>query len=359
MALNYSPKTITDGLVYFLDAGSDKSRYGAELIGDKSDSQYIANQSVTITRTGSFIKAVSNQNTSTPGVWPIGNGGSPITVAANTSYTFRVRGYRPSSSSPAYLYVSGNVDGNLVWLGNALPVTNGWTENTFNTGSNTQIRVGILWSGPTLNSEIYIEEVGLHRNRLHNLINDTVGLEYTNGPTFSFSGYRNILFDGVNDRLETPSTTFNFSAGGTIELWLKLNAINRDQGFFGFNSSSYVNFWMPGSINQMRWEVIGTTASSYNVIYSTTVFTTGVWYHVVGTFDGTNITIYVNGTQETTTVMTNQATTTYTTTVYVGDYNAGGYPSSSNISIVRVYNRPLSLREIKLNYQTQRGRHGI
>ena len=93
MALNYSPKTVTDGLVYFLDAGSDKSRYGAELIGDKSDSQYIANQSVTITRTGSFIKAVSNQNTSTPGVWPIGNGGSPITVAANTSYTFRVRGY--------------------------------------------------------------------------------------------------------------------------------------------------------------------------------------------------------------------------------------------------------------------------
>jgi predicted transcriptional regulator len=94
------------------------------------------------------------------------------------------------------------------------------------------------------------------------------------------------------------------------------------------------------------------------VIYSTTVFTTGVWYHVVGTFDGANMTIYVNGSQEATQVMTNQPTT-YTATTYIGDYNAGGYPSSSNISSVRLYNRPLSAAEIRQNYQALRGRYGL
>lgn len=178
-----------------------------------------------------------------------------------------------------------------------------------------------------------------------------------NGATFNSANNGSMLFDGINDRIEVPSSTYTFT-GGTLEAWIKLNAINRDQGFVGINSGGYVNFWMPGNANQMRWEVIGTTANPYTVIYTTTVFTTGIWYCVTGTFNGTSTTVFVNGVQESTQSMTNQPTS-ITTVAYIGDYNAGGYPSSSNISIVKLYNRPLSNSEILRNFQATRGRFGI
>jgi hypothetical protein len=114
---------------------------------------------------------------------------------------------------------------------------------------------------------------------------------------------------------------------------------------------------MPNT-NNMRWEVIGTTGSAYSTINATTVSTTGVWYHFLGTFDGSTTKIYVNGNLETSQNMTNQPTGSHTAPIQIGRYDAS-YPASARISNVKFYNRALSAAEVQQNFNALRGRHGL
>jgi hypothetical protein len=178
------------------------------------------------------------------------------------------------------------------------------------------------------------------------------GVTYTSGT----SGYWTM--DGVDDYIGGSNLTTTL-AGGTMEIWTYITAINRNQGFYALNSASgsYINFWMPSS-NAMRWEVIGNPASSYATIYATTTSVVNTWYHFLGTFNGTTTTIYVNGVAETSQTMANQPTGSYTAPVQVGRYDPS-YPSASRISIARFYNRALSATEVSQNFNAQRGRYGI
>lgn len=177
----------------------------------------------------------------------------------------------------------------------------------------------------------------------------------TNGPTYSSSNNGVIVFDGSNDSISTPAAYFALSGGGTMEMWVKLSAININQGFFSIQSGgSYIDFYMP-SYNLMRWEVIGSTGSAYTTINSTTTFSAGVWYHVVGVFDGSNTRIHVNGVQETSQAMANQPTS-ITAPVIIGTYAAY---SPCSIANARFYTRALSAVEVRQNFQALRGRFGI
>jgi len=177
------------------------------------------------------------------------------------------------------------------------------------------------------------------------------GTAYTSGT----SGYWTM--DGVDDYIGGSNLTTTL-AGGTMEIWTYITAINRQQGFFALNSGvGYLNFWMP-STNIMRWEVIGTTGSGYSTINATTTSVVNTWYHFVGTFNGTTTTIYVNGTVETSQTMANQPTGAYTAPIQVGRYDAS-YPSASRISVARFYNRALSASEVSQNYNAVRGRYGV
>ena len=85
------------------------------------------------------------------------------------------------------------------------------------------------------------------------------------------------------------------------------------------------------------------------------------WYHCVGTYDGSNVIQYVNGVQN-------------STLNYSGTPSSGGairiarrwddVVTSTNlfpgdISLVKIYNRALSLDEITTNYNALRNRYGI
>ena len=177
------------------------------------------------------------------------------------------------------------------------------------------------------------------------------GVTYTSG----INGYWTM--DGVDDYIGGSSLTTTLS-GGTMEIWTYITAVNRNQGFFALNSGvGYINFWMPNT-NNMRWEVIGTTGSSYSTINATTTSVVNTWYHFVGTFNGTGTTIYVNGSAETTQSMSNQPTGSYVAPIQVGRYD-GSYPSASRISIARFYNRALSATEVTQNFNATRGRYGL
>lgn len=145
---------------------------GANLISNTATREantlagYTANGRVTLTAETlngeNYIKAVSNQNGSTAGVWPIGGA---ISVKAGESYSFKIDGYQTVGSN-AYLYVWGNT-GDLVWQGAQLPVgsTSGLVSSSFTVPSGVaQIKVGVLWSNAASGNTLYINRVMLYKS---------------------------------------------------------------------------------------------------------------------------------------------------------------------------------------------------
>ena len=82
---------------------------------------------------------------------------------------------------------------------------------------------------------------------------------------------------------------------------------------------------------------------------SSTSLTEGNWHHIVSTYDGANIKIYINGSAD--------ATTAETFTIYnsnqpvlIGGYTGGANLSVNPIAQPRIYNRALTAEEVLKNY---------
>jgi len=84
-----------------------------------------------------------------------------------------------------------------------------------------------------------------------------------------------------------------------------------------------------------------------------------VWYHVVATYDGANKRIYVNGVLENTTAWTNGVDNANTLSSIGFLEIASSQYLNGNLASVRVYNRALTLVEIRQNFNATRKRFGI
>ena len=305
-----------------------------------SDYQIVAPYSTTVT--------VSYWNGSSWTVWDThslsGTQSSPVYVARDGT---NGPGVAATAIQGAAAYMASGTTGPWKWEG-----TNPFYLCINDTADDEYSMLGWLNSKQTvLSTDFCLGDVSSIGN---------VGIA-TNGPTFNSSNNGSIVFDGTNDRIVISSTTISYS-GGTFEIWVYLNAKDRQQGFLAHNQGSpFINFWMD-TPNKMRWEILKTTVPlSGTSFYSNAIFTTGQWYHVVGTFDTSGVAkIYINGALDnSSSVAAGSFPTTVTAPIYVGDYGAGNYPSSSKIASAKIYNRDLTAIEVQNNFNAYRGRFGI
>ena len=159
----------------------------------------------------------------------------------------------------------------------------------------------------------------------------------------------------ANSSVQQP--TKNFS----VSIWTKLDSLvgggsSGTIGFIGnfksgvtpqvgfviakaYNESAF-SFWADGTANSKGGKVLGTT-----------VIQTGVWYHVVGTYDGTNVKIYVNGILENSVAYSSTPGATDQPLVigrFYGNYN--DYYLHGKIDQVRIFDKALSPGEINSLY---------
>jgi hypothetical protein len=165
---------------------------------------------------------------------------------------------------------------------------------------------------------------------------------FTNSPIYSPLSGGSISFDGVDDYIDVSSVYPSIPTEISIESYFRLNSYsnlfyNEFKPRFAIRSSS-VNLWH-------GTDAYGNIAFSYN-------FTTGVWYHIVLTFDTTNKYLcYVNGVSLSRTYDNFAANGIpgFTTTV-IGS-SAGSEPYfNGNMQSAKFYNRALSQSEILKNY---------
>lgn len=121
---------------------------------------FSASQNVSVVFNGGAIMVTCNQATSTPGVQPIGG---TIAVTPLKKYTLYLKGYQQSSQ--VRLYVANAAGGDIVWPGAALPTGSnkeGWVSCSFTVPAGvTSIKVGALWSTPTVGDKFYITAIDL------------------------------------------------------------------------------------------------------------------------------------------------------------------------------------------------------
>jgi hypothetical protein len=176
-----------------------------------------------------------------------------------------------------------------------------------------------------------------------------------NYPTYSSANFGSIVFDGTDDYAPIGTTGFPFgSSAGTLSAWAKTNTI----------TGGYLWIVSYGTANTSQARFLGILNSTYlfgGFGGTPDITASGVplntWFNMVGVYDGTNASIYINGvlvsgpTAKTWNTVANNA--------QIGRQVNGIEYWNGNIAQTTIYNRALSAQEIQQNFNATRSRFGI
>ncbi len=180
---------------------------------------------------------------------------------------------------------------------------------------------------------------------------------WNNGAEGKFNA--SLDFDGSNDyAYMTTAAPLQGGTALTLSAWVKpatLTGNHSPVGFFGSASDKGYWFNLPSSGEPQFW-ISRDGSGQDNAVGSIGQVTTGVWTHMVGTYDGTTMKIYINGVQAGSAAQSGTIHTVTTADAFAigrlgalsSDYFDG------QVDEVRVYNRVLSSSDIQSLYQAER-----
>jgi hypothetical protein len=169
------------------------------------------------------------------------------------------------------------------------------------------------------------------------------------GQAAVFNGTNSYIY--ASNPVQQPTTNFSVSVwskwdskpSGSVGLVGNFKTGVTPQVGFALaksNASNVFSFWADGTASSSAGKALGTTN-----------FVTGQWYHTVGTYDGSNVKIYVNGALEGTQAYTATPGTTDQPLVigrWYGNYS--GYYHDGQIDQVRVFSSALTSNQVTQLY---------
>ena len=187
--------------------------------------------------------------------------------------------------------------------------------------------------------------------------------DYENGPTLGATGALTgdvntaATFDGVNDYVQVfPATAL--PAGATVrstELWFKTSSALKQTLFrygSGTSAQEYGLFIEANGASMTAWGHSGTNDKTFTMPYAVN---DGAWHHVVQTYNGSSLTLYIDGV-----ALPSQAATRNTVmdqygfgigaVIRPGDGNSGLFFNGS-IDEVSFYNSTLTQTDVTNHHQ--------
>jgi len=171
-----------------------------------------------------------------------------------------------------------------------------------------------------------------------------------------YSDCKSLNLDGVNEYIDcTNNAAFNqdFNTAFSVSAWVKFDTISFNMALISkFNPTP--KGWQLRVNNSKIGLFLKHAPSAPNQILSngTTIITTGQWYHLAATYDGSNtlagIKLYVNGISEVVTGVENSVTGTFQNTepLLLGQITNG------NLASARLWKSELSAAEILEEYNS-------
>ena len=185
----------------------------------------------------------------------------------------------------------------------------------------------------------------------------------TNGPTYNGANGGSIVFDGTNDNVQLGNASNIISASQSqisVNTWVKTNVVNQYKKILvnvtsGTQSITGIYFSIGPSPGLVYFGVT-TSGGQGAAIYSQQISTTQ-YSNLCGTYDGSNIRLYLNGNLVATQSLTGTILNTGITRISGYDNNTEVW--DGNISQVSIYNRALSASEVLQNYNATKGRFAL
>jgi len=159
-----------------------------------------------------------------------------------------------------------------------------------------------------------------------------------------FRDEKSLAFDGSNDYIQLGSA-FNYNVH-SISAWVKFNADTTHKFIFDARDANDdgIMFFITSA------EKIMYSINAVDGVYDS-VLTEGVWYHFVGTNDGTTSRIYLNGVEvETADTSGTTINTTTSGTIATQSFSTPGHLFNGNISEVVFYTSALTANQVKTIY---------
>ncbi len=174
----------------------------------------------------------------------------------------------------------------------------------------------------------------------------------TNGPTKTAGRIGQALsFDGGDDYVTiSSSSALSIGTAATYSTWVKMNALPPSS--YGY---SLIRKWSNGSEDKTL--AIAQNGKPnlffYNVgsgVNANTVLSTGVWHHIVGTYDGTTEKIYIDGVLDNSNSASGDVADNVGAAVTLGHTPENSAYLNGFLDDVRIYNRSLSATEVRALY---------
>lgn len=166
-------------------------------------------------------------------------------------------------------------------------------------------------------------------------------------------------FDGVNDVVQTLNTggTFDFTTGLTVEAWVKTpaGAAARPavgKGITGYQYPTYQYALLPGGPSGAEMQLkLGTDTTRVQLGWADWV--DDRWRHLIGTYDGTTLRLYIDGVLVKSFVKTGAIESHPSTPFELGAIDASGDPHyTGGVDEVAVYGGALSAVRVKEHFLT-------
>lgn len=195
---------------------------------------------------------------------------------------------------------------------------------------------------------------------------DTIGSKVftlINGPTYSSNngGYIQFITNPGTSQYAYCGTPLPTLSNWSIEVWLY------HEGTLGDGACIFTERYGGGTINLTLGSPLirNTLTPSWFDGYFRQVTpyspATGAWYHIVGTYDGTNLTLYVNGNQVRSDNVGGPAPPagTHGFNLMARWDNEVSDAWGGKLSIVRVYNRDIGQIGVTRNFNVEHTRFGL
>jgi len=179
----------------------------------------------------------------------------------------------------------------------------------------------------------------------------------------SFENTKSIELDGIDDRVEINRTLGSGFSELSISTWVKyannVATTNKYHPIVAKHGPSFGNSFvlqnMRSGASSNGGELylnVQTPNGSFSA-FSGVVPSQNVWYNVVGTYDGSNVKIYIDGVLKATTSASGNINTN-TELLMLGDTGYGGYSQILNghLDEVSIYNRGLTQSEVTSIYNS-------
>lgn len=195
-----------------------------------------------------------------------------------------------------------------------------------------------------------------------NLANTNLNSTLINGPTYSTNNGGVMIFDGVDDYVETnyiPQSNVSY----TISFWGKSSAsgypnrpLGNSDALAGANGASFIWGFRSNPNNLLAARRYGLNNSDRDIEVIISDLSTKIHY-ISHTYDSsTGSKLYVDGVE-----VGNNNVLGFTSgmTFRIGKEGNGTDRFNGNIYNVQIYNRALSASEVRQNFNALRGRFGL